>query len=361
LLFGILTPLIIYSLVLGIHLLLPTKTVAGYVIDPKTNRAFNYRLNGLSTTLSIIIIWALLCAAGALPWDWFYLQRWWSLLGALIIGGSYTFWVVVNAAATGRGLITDIFLGRVDNIQYFSNRVDAKMFLYLAGAIMLILNVLSFSAFHVQQVDPINPGILLSAALLTLFVFDYLIFERVHLYTYDLFAEKVGFKLGWGCLVFYPYFYTVGIWGTAHLPQSAWIAPHTKIWLTLCGLLFATGWCLTRGANLQKYTFKRDPNHVFLGLFKPQVLTRGNQHLLYSGFWKIARHVNYLGEILMALAITLAIGHPESLWPWLYPLYYVILLGTRDRDDDQRCAEKYGALWGEYKKRVPARIIPKFY
>ena len=63
----------------------------------------------------------------------------------------------------------------------------------------------------------------------------------------------------------------------------------------------------------------------------------------------------------MALAITLAIGHPESLWPWLYPLYYVILLGTRERDDDQRCAEKYGALWGEYKKRVPARIIPKFY
>jgi delta14-sterol reductase len=47
--------------------------------------------------------------------------------------------------------------------------------------------------------------------------------------------------------------------------------------------------------------------------------------------------------------------------PWLYPLYYVLLLGTRERDDDRRCAEKYGAVWEEYRKRVPWRIVPGIY
>jgi hypothetical protein len=49
------------------------------------------------------------------------------------------------------------------------------------------------------------------------------------------------------------------------------------------------------------------------------------------------------------------------IWPWLYPLYYVILLGTRQRDDDKRCSRKYGELWAVYKKRVPYRVIPFVY
>ena len=35
---------------------------------------------------------------------------------------------------------------------------------------------------------------------------------QVHLYTYDLFAERTGFKLFWGCTVFYPFFYCIGMW-----------------------------------------------------------------------------------------------------------------------------------------------------
>jgi hypothetical protein len=38
----------------------------------------------------------------------------------------------------------------------------------------------------------------------TWFLVEYLYHEHVHLYTYDLFAERLGFKLAWGCLFFYP-------------------------------------------------------------------------------------------------------------------------------------------------------------
>ena len=63
----------------------------------------------------------------------------------------------------------------------------------------------------------------------------------------------------------------------------------------------------------------------------------------------------------MASGIVISIGHLLLPWPWLYPLYYVALLFPRQIDDDKRCAEKYGALWDEYLKKVPFRIIPKIY
>ena len=37
------------------------------------------------------------------------------------------------------------------------------------------------------------------------------------------------------------------------------------------------------------------------------------------------------------------------------------LLLPRQADDDRRCARKYGELWHEYRRRVPYRIIPRFY
>ncbi|MFK5073817.1 hypothetical protein ACI4BE_30270, partial [Klebsiella pneumoniae] len=76
---------------------------------------------------------------------------------------------------------------------------DAKMWLYLVGAVMLELNTLSFAAHQYMRYGAdANEGIMVSAGLLTFFLIDYLTFEEVHLYTYDLFAERVGFKLGWG-------------------------------------------------------------------------------------------------------------------------------------------------------------------
>ena len=83
--------------------------------------------------------------------------------------------------------------------------------------------------------------------------------------------------------------------------------------------------------------------------------------MLVSGFWGLSRHINYLGELLMASALTLSLGHPDVLWPWLYPLYYVALLVPRQLDDDRRCAEKYGPLWKVYRERVRWRIVPFIY
>jgi hypothetical protein len=231
------------------------------------------------------------------------------------------------------------------------------MWLYLYGASFLALNALSFMAHHqILYGDHASPGIFVSTVLLMYFLIDYLTFEEVHLYTYDLFAENVGFKLGWGCILFYPYFYAIFLWTTAPLPD-----PHTPAWLlVIYAFLFFTGWVLSRGANLQKYFFKKDPGKAFLGMV-PEILSDGKHTLLVNGFWGLSRHVNYLGEILMGTGIILCVGYPAMIWPWLYPLYYVALLFTRQMDDNRRCALKYGALWDQYVKKVPWKIIPFIY
>ena len=100
---------------------------------------------------------------------------------------------------------------------------------------------------------------------------------------------------------------------------------------------------------------------IFLGLIKPETISDGNSHILCSGFWGLSRHINYLGEVLMATGITLSLGYPAVAIAWLYPLYYIILLSTRQADDDRRCREKYGPLWEEYEKKTRWRIIPKIY
>jgi delta14-sterol reductase len=182
---------------------------------------------------------------------------------------------------------------------------------------MLELNLLSFGAHHflLYPADP-SPGVLLYLALFTFFLVEYLLFERVHLYTYDFVAERVGFKLGWGCFCFYPFFYAVGLWTTAELPDPRWSA-----WAYgLIAVLFFAGWTLARGANLQKYWFKRDPSRKAFGVIAQEAL---EGRVLVNGFWGLSRHINYLGELLMATALTLSLGHPEVLGPWLYPLYYV--------------------------------------
>ena len=143
------------------------------------------------------------------------------------------------------------------------------------------------------------------------------------------------------------------------MPET--IARFGGYWLVMSISVFVVGWALARGANMQKYWFKRDPKRVFLKFLQPEVIGNGSLQLLCSGYWRVSRHINYLGEILMAVGIAASLGHVDSVWPWLYPLYYVLLLVPRERDDDRRCAEKYGALWTEYKRQVPYRIIPGVY
>jgi delta14-sterol reductase len=354
---GFFAPVLVYLVIFILNIVVPGRWVTGYVTKPNSDEKLRYHLNGIFVLVIMVAAWLSLCYAGILPWDWLYQNRWYGLAGAVCFGLIFSLALVLPYASVKSSFLADFYLGRLENPQLWGGRIDAKMWLYLVGAIMLELNVLSCTAHHyILYGTKESMGIYLSAGLLTFFVVDYLSFEEVHLYTYDFFAERVGFKLGWGCIAFYPYFYAIPLWSTVNHRGA-----DTPLYLlVIYAVIFFCGWCLSRGANLQKYFFKKDPQNSFLSI-KPETIGDGKRILLVSGFWKLSRHINYLGEILMALGIVLATGHPLMIWPWLYPLYYVVLLFPRQIDDDKRCSLKYGALWQEYIKKVPYRIIPFIY
>ena len=353
LILGFLTPWAAYALITLLHIILPSRKMKGYVQNEATGEVLNYRLNGILVLAASILIWFFLGYFNLVPFNWLYQVRWASLAGAVVIGLLFSFIIVLRCPSTGKPFLADFWFGRLKNPQIKNGFIDAKMWFYMIGAIMLQLHVLSFAAHHLQIHNGINPGFFLGAAMLTWFVWDYLTFEKVHLYTYDFIAERVGFKLGFGCLSFYPYFYAVSLWFTVNLPD-----PKHPIWLIIIfGSLFLIGWTTARGANMQKYFFKISPEKKFI-FIKPETIGDGNHSLLANGYWGLSRHINYLGEITMACAIALSAGYPAVIGVWLYPLYYILLLGTRQLDDDKICKTKYGELWDTYTKKVKYRIIP---
>jgi protein-S-isoprenylcysteine O-methyltransferase Ste14 len=351
------TPILIYAVIFALNTLLPGRWVSGYITKPDSADKMRYHLNGFTVFFIFFLVWFLFGYFDIVPFDYLYNYRWYGLAGAFITGTVFTLAVVLRYSPVRRSFPADLFLGRIENLQFFGGRVDVKMWLYLTGATLLGLNALSFMAHnYILYGEQASTGILLSTVLILYFILDYLIFEEVHLFTYDLFAERIGFKLCWGCMVFYPYFYSIFLWATVDLPD-----PQTPVWLlAIYVLIFISGWILARGANMQKYFFKRNPGRAFLGIV-PETITDGNKTLLVNGFWGMSRHINYLGEILMATGIILCTGYPALIWPWLYPLYYVVLLFFRQRDDNKRCSLKYGELWKTYVKKVPYKIIPYIY
>lgn len=47
--------------------------------------------------------------------------------------------------------------------------------------------------------------------------------------------------------------------------------------------------------------------------------------------------------------------------PYWFVIYFGALLIHRERRDDHKCSEKYGADWARYCQHVPYRIIPYIY
>ncbi len=359
---GYLTPLAIFAVFFLLQLVLPGRRVPGYVVDPRTGEPRNYRLNGLLVFALAVIVWAFELAG--MPRDWFYRSSVYAVAGGTDL---CIILALVAVFSQRRGKRRHWFLalwhGRAAELSFFNERFDVKMYLYVVGGTMLALNALSGAAYHYEHFGAdANPGVFLYAAFFTFYVLDYFIFERVQLYTYDLIHENVGFKMIWGGLVVYGWLFILPLWGMAVYPDPGFTPAWTSVWLIGAAALFLFGWGISRGANLQKYSFKRWPDRKFLGLVEPEYIEAGDRKILCSGLWGVARHFNYMGELFLGISIALVFGYFTNPWAWTYTVFVVVFFTFRQRFDERYCAEKYGAeKWAEYRARVKWRIIPGVY
>ncbi len=189
------------------------------------------------------------------------------------------------------------------------------------------------------------------------YVGDALWSEQAILSTMDIKTDGFGWMLAYGDLGWVPFIYSL---------QARYLVDHPVqlSWLHL-GLVLGTqavGFWIFRGSNNEKDEFRSPDKPVVDARGRPYswITTRTGSRLLTSGWWGMARHINYFGDWLMGVAWCLPCGFGHAL-PYFYALYFATLLVHRERRDDKKCADKYGADWVEYCRKVPYRIIPYVY
>ncbi len=187
------------------------------------------------------------------------------------------------------------------------------------------------------------------------YIADYYYHEEAILTTWDIKHENFGWMLCWGDLVWVPFTYTIQAYYLVnHVHDLPWWATVLIVALNI------VGYTIFRGTNIQKHKFRKDPNTPIWGKKAEYIKTTTGSLLLTSGWWGIARHLNYFGDLLMALAWCLPTGF-GSILPYFYIIYFTILLVHRERRDHEMCAEKYGKDWDAYCEKVRWRIVPGLY
>jgi protein-S-isoprenylcysteine O-methyltransferase Ste14 len=233
---------------------------------------------------------------------------------------------------------------------------DLKFFCESRPSLMLwvVINA-SLAAKQYQLHGRVTTPMLLVNAFQLLYVADYFFHEEAVLTTWDIKHERFGWMLCWGCLVWVPFTFSI---------QAYYLVTHTHELSAAAAAgitaLNMTGYVLFRSANLQKHRFRRDPSRAVWGRRPEYIRTASGALLLTSGWWGIARHLNYLGDLLMGLAWCLTAGFEHPL-PYFYVVYFVVLLVHRERRDHAVCLQKYGPDWEAYCRKVRWRIVPGLY
>jgi delta14-sterol reductase len=252
------------------------------------------------------------------------------------------------------GPIHDFVLGTARNPRI--GGFDLKLFFEARpGLIGWIALDLSLLALQIERHGAASNAMLLVVACQAFYVADYFFFEEAILSTWDIRHESFGWMLCFGDLVWVPFTYTL---------QAQYLVQH-PVHLSTAALvgvaaLNLSGYVVFRGANLQKHRFRRDPERPVWGRPPHVIRTAAGPLLLASGWWGLARHINYLGDLMMGLAwcLTCGFGH---LLPYFYIVYFTALLVHRERRDHAACRRRYGADWQTYTARVRWRIVPGLY
>lgn len=260
--------------------------------------------------------------------------------------------VVLAAGGTTGNALYDFYMGRELNPRWSTTSLDWKEFCELRPGLMAWM---IFNAACAHQQQAVQGYISVSMMLVNLFqglyIWDALYQERAILSTMDITTDGFGFMLVFGDLCWVPFTYSLQARYLVHHDPQYTAGPLAAI-----VALNALGYMIFRGANGQKDAFRRDPlgpSVAHLSFLQTQRGTR----LLTSGWWGMARKINYTGDWIMGLSWCLLCG-TDSIVPYFYAIYFAILLIHRANRDDHLCHEKYGDDWITYKKLVPHRFIP---
>ncbi|GAB6020593.1 hypothetical protein CHUAL_003272 [Chamberlinius hualienensis] len=238
---------------------------------------------------------------------------------------------------------------------------DIKQFLTRFGYMTWQMLLLCFLTAQYHQ-HGFDAGIIGHVAVQFYYLLLFFKREREHLISLDMTYSRVGFNICW----------VYGTWVPIIHSYSAYYLVSHRTHLSIPqSLLFMIIGIIAANYKFkiddEKYKFRETDgvNCKIWGKNANYVEVQYNSiegpkpsRLLISGYWGIARHLNYTFELVCGLTWTLFSYKVGSYLALLYPMYLFVLLIQRTYRDETKCKDKYGEFWHKYCNIVKYRMVP---
>eukprot|EP00927_Polykrikos_kofoidii_P032283 TRINITY_DN27555_c0_g1_i1.p1 TRINITY_DN27555_c0_g1~~TRINITY_DN27555_c0_g1_i1.p1 ORF type:complete len:498 (+),score=49.46 TRINITY_DN27555_c0_g1_i1:63-1556(+) len=387
------------------EILLPATTRLGVTL--KNGRRLEYPMNGLLCFLLSHIVCYAICFCGLLEPQFVWMNMGSLLTSAVIISFLISVWVYVDFGVLWKNhaddpefeedwgifkwkdAINDFFLGTARNPRVLHSLLnvpfDVKRFSNarpgLTGWVICNQSYLA-AIYYGCQLDNGMPvcasdgdfsRVGWTALLITLshcyYIFDYNWNEPAYLTTTDIRHDLYGFMLAYGCLGFLPWFYSISFLGYISFQRVP--LNNNPVQFTVGATLYVVGMFLFRRSNSEKNQFRTYiadggdlSKYIVWGKPVEYIRTEEGSCLLTSGYWSLARHFNYVGDMVMCVGWAIACSGPSHGIPWIplsYCAYFWIMDIHRLVRDEARCSTKYKKDWERYKEVVRWCILPGIY
>lgn len=256
---------------------------------------------------------------------------------------------ILSINGNSKNILFDWFIGRELNPRI--GEWDIKLFCELRPGLLLwfLLN-LSCLQRQFQKIGYITNSMILVNLLQFIYIIDGVLNEEGCLTMVDITTDGFGFMLAFGDLCWVPFCYCL---------QARYLTLKeinlTNFEMLIIILLMIIGFYIFKASNNEKNNFRSGK----LSNLKSIKTERGTK-LLIEGWWGISQHINYFGDMIIALSWCLPTKF-NTILTYFYVIYFTSLLIHRQIRDDEKCFKKYGNSWIEYKNKVPYKIIPYVY
>ena len=349
---------------------LPGLVIKGLPIPSRGGERLSYRCNGIFAWYITLLAVAALHFTGIFPLQRIYDEFGAFMIAAIVTANAIAVMVFVGAKLTGNmhrmsgNLIYDFFMGAWLNPRIGS--LDLKMWAEIRVSwITLFLLTASAAAHQYATYGTLTTPMIFMLVAHGLYTNACMKGEECIPTTWDIFYEKWGWMLVFWNLAGVPFVYCFNSMYIASRPPFEHSIPYT----VFCFALLFAAYYVWDTAQSQRNRFRMQLNGSYVkrrafpqlpwGTLKnPRYLqTATGSKLLIDGWWRYARKIHYTADVAMALSWGLICGFDHFL-PYLYVLFFVVMILHRAGRDITRCRAKYGSDWDRYCSEVPYLFIP---
>ncbi|CAL8128520.1 unnamed protein product [Orchesella dallaii] len=209
-----------------------------------------------------------------------------------------------------------------------------------------------------------NAGHFVNVTLQSVYIFKAFHLEDYYFTMFEMMEDHAGYNLCWGSLVWMPAFYAFQAYFFVRHPSNI-----SNKWAAVLFCLGLLAIYLNYDTCNQKRRFRKalESNTEHMKIWGRNAVgipvqfstfdgKQKRSQLLISGWWGMARKINYTFELLAIIMWSLP-GFQYGLWYASYFLFlFVLMLHRAKYRHEIKCSRKYGLGWDEYCKKLKNKL-----